>query len=288
MKTKIINSIIGLLILTSNLIGQEIRGFIIDSESGLPLEFVNLGIVDIPYGTITNDSGAYNLDCEKLPKDCKVQISMIGYESQVFYLQDLMTENKTVRLVRKSYELDEITIKWKEILKKIGTTKTSKMAGVCGWGGTDFGKGHELGLLLEIGDKPVKLENINLKIRKHSFDTIMFRLHIRSIANGLPSDELLTKNVYLLITKSSGWQQIDLSDYNIMIKDKVALSIEWVRISNVIEKNLIKMNGSKQATPNVLFEMNNKQGTLFGRRGSAAKWKIQENSSPSFYVTTKE
>lgn len=288
MKIRIFITILGLLIISPKLSGQEIHGFVIDSESEIPLAFVNIGVVDISKGTVTNESGEYILDCEKLPNDCKIQISMIGYESQTFNMSNLKAESKTIRLVKKSIELDEVTIKWKEIIKKVGTAKTSKMAGVCGWGGTDFGKGHELGLLLNLGDKPVMIEDVNLKIRKHSFDTIVFRLHIRSLQNGLPSDELLTENIYLQITKSSGWQQVDLSNYNILISGDVALSIEWIKISNVIERNLIKIKGDKEATPKVLFDISNKIGTLYGRRGSAARWRVQENSSPGFYVTIKE
>ena len=288
MKIKMHIVILGVLVISINLIGQEIRGFIIDAETELPLAFVNVGIVDISQGTITNESGEYVLDCKKIPGDSKVQISMIGYESQIFNLNELTATTKKIELVKKTYELNEVAIKWNGIIRKVGTTKTSKMSGVCGWGGTDFGKGYELGLLLNLGSTPVKIKDVNLNIRKHSFDTIVFRLHIRSLQNGLPLDELLTENIYLRITKSAGWQQVDLSDYNIMISGDVALSIEWIKISNVIEKNLIKMNGSKQATPNVLFDINNKKGTFFMRRGSAAKWKIQENSSPGFYITIKE
>ena len=288
MKIKMHIVILGVLVISINLIGQEIRGFIIDAETELPLAFVNVGIVDISQGTITNESGEYVLDCKKIPGDSKVQISMIGYESQIFNLNELTATTKKIELVKKTYELNEVAIKWNEIIRKVGTTKTSKMSGVCGWGGTDFGKGYELGLLLNLGSTPVKIKDVNLNIRKHSFDTIVFRLHIRSLQNGLPLDELLTENIYLRITKSAGWQQVDLSDYNIMISGDVVLSIEWIKISNVIEKNLIKMNGSKQATPNVLFDINNKKGTFFMRRGSAAKWKIQENSSPGFYITIKE
>lgn len=279
---------LGLFNITSNLIGQQIQGLVIDSESELPLEFVNIGVVDISQGTITNDSGVYTLECEKLPKDCKIQISMIGYDSQTFNLNELMVDTKAIRLVRKTYELGEATIKWKELMKKVGTTKTSKFAEQCGLGGTGFGRGYELGLLLNLGNTPVKIEDVNLKIHKHSFDTVVFRLHIRSIKNGLPSNELLTENIYLPVTKYRGWQQFDLSGYNILLSDDVVLSIEWIKISNVIEKNLIKMNGSKEATPNILFNLNNKQGTFYTRWGSAAKWKIKENRSPGFYVTVKE
>ncbi|MDP2692495.1 MAG: carboxypeptidase-like regulatory domain-containing protein [bacterium] len=288
MKIRISIIFFALFIITSNLIGQEIRGLIIDSESELPIEFVNIGVVDVSSGTITNESGIFILDCKKLPKDCKINISMIGYEPKTFNLNDLMVDTTTIKLVRKTYELDEVTIKWKEIIRKLGTVKTSKLAGVCGLQGTQKGKGHELGLLIHLGDNPVMIEDVNLKIRKHSYDTIVFRLHIRSIENGLPVNELLTQNIYLPISKYKGWQKFDLSEYRISISGDVVLSIEWIKISNVIEKNLIKMNGSKVATPNILFDINDKIGTLYSRWGSAARWKIEENKSLGFYITIKE
>ncbi|MCU4174842.1 carboxypeptidase-like regulatory domain-containing protein [Carboxylicivirga sp. N1Y90] len=286
MNNKIFKIVLVLIVTSTSLIAQEINGLVIDSESELPLAYVNVGVINTPKGTISNDHGEYTLNCKNLPADCKVQISMIGYESQTFGINDL--KNKTISLTRKPIALNEITIKWKEIIKEVGTSKTSKTAGVCGWGGTDFGKGHEIGLLVNLGDELVKVKDFNLRIRKHSFDTIVFRLHIRQLENGLPTYELLSESIYLPITKPKGWQKFDLSAYNILLKGKVAVSIEWIKISKVMEKNLIKMNGSKVATPNVLFDMNGKKGTLYTRRGSAAKWRVQEKSSPGFYITIKE
>lgn len=286
-KSKLLFTILGLMLVFCKLSSQEITGFVIDSVSELPLTFVNVGVLGVPTGTVTNEIGAYSLNCEKLPANCEIQISMIGYQTQTFSINDLKSEYKTIKLVRKAINIEEVTVNWQETTRKIGTTKASKMSGVCGWGGTDFGKGHELGLRLCLGDKTVKLEDINLNICKHSFDTIIIRLHIRTIKNGLPADELLTENIYLPITKSKGWQQFDLTSNNIMLSGDIALSIEWVKVSNVIEKNLIKINGAKKGTPNVLFDINSKKGTFFIRKGSAAKWMIQENSSPAFYITVK-
>ncbi len=80
---------------------------------------------------------------------------------------------------------------------------------------------------------------------------------------------------------------IDLSDFNILVSGNVVMSIEWIGISNVIEKNLIKMNGAKVVSPNVLFDLNQKHGTFYIRNGSEAKWRILENRSPGFYLTVK-
>ena len=284
----LILSIIFFLLISSNLSGQVIQGKLIDSLDEGSLAYVNVGVVNISRGTITNEQGVYDLNCTELPQDAEVRFSMIGYESQTFSVQELLTGFKTIRLVEKAIELEEVAVTWSGSIRQIGTSKISKTGGVCGWGGTDFGRGHELGLLLGLGNEIVKIEDINLRVHKQSFDTIVFRLHIRSLENGLPSEELLTENIYLTVSEYSGWRKIDLSAYNIFMSGDVALSLEWIRISNVIEKNLVKMNGAKTATPVVLFNLNKKDGTIYSRRGSEAKWRKEENNSPGFYISVKE
>jgi len=206
-------SLLGFLLISSNLTGQGIIGEVIDSQSDSALAYVNIGVIDLPVGTVSNESGKFELTCANLPQDSKVRISMIGYESQTFAWSDLLNDYDTIRLVRKVIELDEVVVTWRDHIRTVGTTRITKGGGVCGWGGTDFGRGHELGLLMELGDETVKIEGINLKVHKQSFDTVVFRLHIRSIENGLPSVELLTENIYLPLFEQSGWQKADLSDY---------------------------------------------------------------------------
>jgi len=96
------------------------------------------------------------------------------------------------------------------------------------------------------------------------------------------------ENIYLSVSEYAGWQKIDLSDRDILINGAVVLSLEWIRIFSVIERNLVKMNGANTATPVVLFNLNKKSGTLFNRRGSEAKWRKEENTSPGFYVSVME
>lgn len=280
--------LLALFCISFDLLGQVIRGKVIDAESKMPLAYVNIGVMNIAVGTASNESGEYKLNCDGLPLDSKIRISMIGYLSQTYTISDLLNDSKTIKLDRKTIELEEVVVRWKENTRKVGIIKKSITPEVCGFGGTDFGKGHELGMLLDLGSETVKVEDINLRVYKQSFDTIFFRLHFRSIEDGLPSEELLIQNIYLPIFILSGWQKIDLKEYDILLKGTVALTIEWVRISNVIEKNLIKVNSNKKASPNVLFNVDRKNGTFFCRWGSEATWEIKQNYSPVFYITIKE
>lgn len=274
-------------VLGLNCFSQRIKGKIIDSETKEELSYVNISILNSTIGTITNENGLFELDYNGKAENLEVRITMIGYKSEIYSIKELQKENNQIALEKEIFELNEVVVEYKGILSKVGTTKPNSMAGVCGWGGTKFGKGHELGLEIDLGEKPVKIEDLNLKIHTQSFDTSMFRLHLRRIDNELPGKELLTENIFFDITRMKGWEKIDLSEYNIVASGKVVLTIEWIKVSKAIEERLVKMNGSKQSRPVVLFKNNKKTGTFFVRKGSEAPWITEKGKSPVFYITTK-
>nr|WP_321452579.1 carboxypeptidase-like regulatory domain-containing protein [uncultured Carboxylicivirga sp.] len=275
-----------LLTFTLSCISQTITGRIIDSKTQEALCFVNIGIINTAAGTITDENGSFKLNVKDIIKDAEVQITMIGYRSQSYSINELLRDNNLIKLDKAIVQLPEVVVEYDEEIKKVGTQGTSLLSGVCGWGGTKFGEGNELGLELDLGEMPVKIEDLNLKVHKHSFESSMFRLHIRTIDGELPDKEILTENIFFEITNLKGWEKIDLSKYNIVVSGKVALTIEWIKVTNVIEQRLVKMNGSKQGAAVVLFELNKRNGNVFTRRGSAAQWKIGKGESPVFYITT--
>ena len=273
--------------LALNCSSQIIEGKIIDSETKEELSYVNIGIPNSTIGTITNENGRFKLDYNGKSENMEVRITMIGYKSETFSIKELQKENTPIELEKAVFELKEVVVQYNGTLKKLGTMKSNSMASVCGWGGTGFGRGHELGLEIDLGEKPVKIEDLNLKVHKQSFDTSTCRLHLRKIENNMPGKELLIENIFFEITEVKGWEKINLSKYNIVTSGKVALTIEWIKVSSVVEDRLVKMNGSKQGTPNVLFKTNNKSGVFFYRHGSEAPWQTKIENSPVFYITTK-
>lgn len=166
-------------VLGLNGFSQSIEGKIMDSETKEELSYVNIGILNSTIGTITNESGLFKLDYNEKSESLDVRITMIGYQSKTYSIKELQKGNNQIELEKEVFELNEVVVGYKETLREIGTMKSNLMAGVCGWGGTKFGQGRELGLEIDLGEKPVKIEDLNLKIHKQSFDTSMFRLHLR-------------------------------------------------------------------------------------------------------------
>jgi hypothetical protein len=267
--------------------GQNVSGKVIDFSSGDPLVYVSIGVMETTKGTISNEKGNYKLDVAGQTNNSTVRFSMIGYKSQTFTIEELSKNQNIIKLKSEPIQLAPVTIKPSGKIKEIGTTKYSKGI-VCGWGGTDFGKGWEIGLKMELGSLPVRIKSLHFRLHKQSFDSSLFRLHIREIAEGMPLNELLDKNILIPVTKESGWIDIDLSKYNLVFSGDIVLSLEWLKVDGIHQDRLMKMNDSKQSSPNVLFNVKKKQGCIFNRWGSEAKWVRDDSHSPSFYLTVQE
>jgi hypothetical protein len=288
MMTKRFVTIIFLVFLGLQMQAQIITGKVINELDGEPIEYVSIGVVRIAIGTITNETGDFKLDTKGLPIDSKVRISMVGFQTQTFTIDELSKNSSPIKLKEQTYTIAEVIVKPKGVIRKVGTTSSTRGSGLCGWGGTQFGSGHELGTKIDLGNSPVMLKSLHVKLYKQSFDSTLLRLHIRNIADDIPNNELLKENVILNVSKESGWVDFDISKYGIVLNGEISLSLEWLKVYGVNENRLIRMNKEKVPTANVLFSKINNAGIEYVRKGSEAKWVKLDNQSPSFYLTIVE
>lgn len=268
-------------------IGQEITGKVVCSSNGKPLEYVSIGVVDEPIGTITNERGYFKLNVEGLNTEKTIRFSMIGFKPKSFRIKDILSNKEIIKLDEEPIEINEVVfwgVKGKK--RKVGTSSLTRLGGVSGWGGSKFGSGHELGTKVDFGESLVKIESLHLRLYKQSFDSTFLRLHIRDIVENLPGKELLKENIIVNVSKESGWVEIDLSKYDIFLKGEAALTLEWINVYGENLNKLIRMNNAKEPTANVLFNVRKKKGlTLYYRRGSESRWEVVSDQSPSFYLT---
>ena len=267
---------------------QNIIGKVIDDKSQKALEFVSIGIIDKPHGTITDENGEFKLELEGVSIDNKVRFSMIGFKAQVFTIKEILNKNKIIKLEEETIQLPEVVVEPSGRLREVGSTDNPLLKEVCGWGGTDFGKGHEIGSEMDLGECPVKLINLQLHLHKQSYDSTLLRLHIRSIIDNMPDKELLSENIIFSVSQESGWIDVDLSQYNIVMNQRIALSLEWIKTYGLNEDQFVILNKNKHPTPVVVFKVKRRKGSMYTRWGSEAKWQRVENKSPAFYLTVQE
>jgi hypothetical protein len=281
-------SLFGLfLFLNLQFFGQTITGKIVSASSNEPLIYASIGVIETSYGTITNENGNFNLDIKGLPVSSLVRFSIIGFKSRIFSIEELSDKDNIIGLESVTYNLPEVIVNPIGKPKKVGTTNYTLKGGFCGLAGTDSGKGYEIGTKLELGKYPVRLRTLNMHLFKQSFDSSLFRLHIRNIIDSLPGIELLNTNILIALTKESGWVDVDLSKYNLVFEGDIVLSLEWIKVIGVNKANILRINGQKQLTTSVLFNLKMNHGSMFSRWGTEAKWLRHERRSPSFYLTVQ-
>ena len=264
--------------------GQIITGKITDSKTNEPLEYVSIGIINTNFGTVSDSSGYFKLDAN-VEESSIVRISMIGYESRKFTVKELKNNKNEIELKKTTIELAEVIIKpTKE--RKIGAMGYNMSSGLSGWSGIQTRKGFEIGIMLDLGNKPAKIKSLSILLKRQSFDKTLFRLHIRATKDTLITDELLTENIIFPVTKEVGWAEIDLESYNIILSGKVGVTLEWLDVIGNNPERAIKVN--KRMTDAYVLLRNKRNQVGLYRWGIESKWIINKKNSPSMYLTIKE
>jgi hypothetical protein len=263
---------------------QTLTGKVVSTKADEPLIYVSIGVIDTNRGTITNEQGNFILEIKDIPESSQIRFSMIGFKSKTFSIKELSGKNNIIQLDELVSELPEITVRPAGKPRKIGTRDYTP-GNLCGWGGADIAKGYEIGTQLNLGIAPVRIISLHLHLYKQSFDSSTFRLHVRNIIDNAPRTELLNRNIFISLTEESGWINIDLSKYNLTFTGDIVLSLEWIKVNGIIKDRMIRMNGQKQPTANILFNEKKNKGCMYTRWGSEAKWVIFNDRSPSIYLT---
>lgn len=239
-----------------------------DASTKKPLVYVNIGIVGTSIGTITKLQGEFSLS---IPSDLEnpiIRFSMIGYKSQEFRIEELLIEEVEIRMISVSTLLEAVTIRPNHFKRKtMGTISNAKNM-VTGWGG--LGKGGERGIKINI-KRETYFEYLHFHIASTTYDSILLRLHIRSLVEDLPVEELLKEEILIPVYIKSGWVDVDLGDYNLVFDKTVALTLEWVDAWGKMDGNL-----------HLSWTMFN--GTLYGKEAVEDNWIVKKNGSPGIYL----
>jgi hypothetical protein len=256
-----------------------IKGSVRDKRSKVPLNYVNVGIWNKDQGTTTNALGEFALDVSEANLNDTLRISMVGYESKIIPVNDLIKEPQYIKvtLSEKKYELNEVRIFDKKLTSKILGNKTeSRFFGVK-FSSLDLGS--ELAIKIKIKQAPTYLEKFQFNISYNSADTAAFRVNVYSMKGGDPHTNILQENIILRIGKQTGKIGVDLSKYNIVVTEDFFISLEW------IDGNLVSKEYINSATGIVFSAGFVNKGTYY-RKASQGRWK-KYPAGVGFNVTAK-
>jgi len=199
---------------------------IVHENSNSGVAFVNVGIIGKNVGTVTDQSGNFSLQLDKIYDKDSIRFSMIGYESRSFLVRAFKDNAiKTIYLGPKSYSLTEVKIvyhKAREVRLGIPVTSDALKSGFA-----ENNLGSELGVKLKSKGQ-VKLEDINLNVATCTYDSVTYRLNIYQTIDEIEYKNILTQPIYISFSKDKIDKPItlDLGKYSIIVEGDMLVTLE--------------------------------------------------------------
>ncbi|MET7035852.1 alpha/beta fold hydrolase [Elizabethkingia miricola] len=239
----------------------------VKNQDNKTIPYCSIGIKDSKTGTITDGNGNYKLEIPDEAKNKEIIFAAAGYSDKSIPANDLKT-NSNIVMDYKVTNIEAVVMGAKKLKEKIIGQKSrpfltfSKM----------FNQNVptiEQGNIFAVYQK-TRLVAYNFYIIPSSkFEQITMKLNIYSVKNNEPDRSLLQENV-IYKTSTTGWQKIDLSEYNLNFSnlDKIAVTLQLVDHKALPDIDFVfGVSAKKSLSKNLLF-----------RYQSQGNWEASEGS----------
>ncbi len=217
-------------ILSTALVAQEeCKGTVTDAESGVPIPYVNVGIIHKDKGTVTDQQGEFTFDIPKELHDDSIRFSSIGFEPKTLLVSEflqMVDSNNNIMLMPEITRLEEVVVVADKLTQKVlgSKTKSRSMRG----GFRAAALGHEVGIRIKIKESPTYIKKFHTNVLSNTNPETRFRLNFYSIKDGVPHEKIVRENIIFSIDVEEGTYTLDLSEYNIVVKEDFYCTIELV------------------------------------------------------------
>lgn len=253
---------------------QGIHSKVLDLSKKTPLSYVSIGVVGKKMATLSDEKGefSFQLGLEQHLGDT-LKIGAIGFKAKYYIIKEGAFLPPEIFLEEDIIALKEVSISRVDynIEQTIGTKSESSNT-ITGWG--RFGMGGERGIKISLGEKKAFIKSANFYIRQNKFEEVLFRIHMRSLKNNIPANEIIDNNILVNTSVTRGWVQVDLSEYNIIADNDIMVSLE-----------VIKAKGQCAEGPCLIFSGQLLKGVLYAKEAYEDRWVIKKRFSPSIYLT---
>lgn len=202
---------------------SRVDGLIINSETKKIIPYVNIGIIKLRKGTVSNSEGMFSLAYSSLSDS--ITFSVIGYQLKRISVSDML-EMKRVQLEPKIYDMQEIVVKSNTYNNaKVFGNKQSKKGQSFGFGSGELGS--EIGARIKVR-KEILIESAHFTVNFTGSDSMKYRINLYEMDGNSIGDNLIKENLIISGKQERGTISIDLSELNITTKTDVLLSLEWI------------------------------------------------------------
>lgn len=208
---------------------QQYTGSIICKNSGEPVEYANIGVINKETGTVSDDHGKYSIDLTKTGDSDTLMVSCIGYYPYKTTVAGFKSAKvNIITLEQKTFALNEVVVRPGNFKNKILGYRVNRPSYQAGF--NDNSLGYECGVMMKTR-KPVLLETLNLDIQTCKYDTVFYRINVYKKAGKGSFENILNKPIYINLTRKQILKRtvIDLKPYNITMDGDFLVTIEHIR-----------------------------------------------------------
>lgn len=226
---------------------NNISGEIKNSQNGLNLEYVNIGIANRNVGTVSNAKGNFTLKLnEKVSLNDTIIFSHIGFEPKKVLVSQLKSSHNIVAMIPSENILKEVVVSFKKPKSKQFGRSTKGLSIMHSNFFYAFDKtvddylSRERGMEFRI-KKDCKVNDFNFNITSNDFKSVKFRLNFYKVENDLPSKILIEKDIIFEVKDNKlGLFTVDLRPYDIYLDKEmgdIAVTIQWIESIKTDEKS---------------------------------------------------
>ncbi len=258
--------------------GQDyFTGTMVDAITDEPLPYVNIGVLNMGLGTVSNEDGKFILKISKEKHWSEtIQFSSIGYTTVTMPVQDLIFDENAflnIELQPKVEVLEGIVLTSKGQLKPypeiVGFDTSVK--GSYGYWNKDIALGGELATKIPVRKGPRKLRRLSFTVVEKASDSVLVRVNVYNQAAGFPKENLVKDNIILTLN-TVGVNNVDLTPYDIEVTNDFILSLE-----------LLQVYGDKI---DLVLLASERTGESYKRYASQDKWESIYGSAMAYVLDT--
>ena len=270
--------------ITTSIAQKDFKGVLVDAKTNETIPYVNIGIVNRGIGTVSDEEGLFHLLLNPANYSIRdtLQFSSIGYTTLKKAVKDLIfsfNEYPAITLEPETVNLREVVVTNKgafEIAEIIGYQNYGEQ--IYGYWKDNKALGGELATKIKVKKGLRKLNELIFEVAANPSDSLLIRVNIydEDGFKSYPGTNLNTsgRSIQYTIKGKSGMAKVNLSDYDVYVKNDFIVSLE-----------LLKIYGDKKVNV-VLLGAPNTTTHSYKRYASQAAWVKLEKSAMAYHLNS--
>ncbi|MEL6536524.1 MAG: carboxypeptidase-like regulatory domain-containing protein [Bacteroidota bacterium] len=204
-----------------------------DAETGKPVPYVNIGVLNQNIGTVSGPDGSFTLVVHNENLQDTLKLSSVGYTPLLLVVDaaaQKLTTGTYLPLQPHVMELSEVVVEGnRPNAVLLGNKNRTELLQV---GFREATLGHEVGIRYKVKHPDTFLKTFRGYILNNNSETMRFRLNFYTVKKGWPGEKLVQQNILFTLDQEEGVFEVDLTPYSIFMDEDFFCTIELIENQN--------------------------------------------------------